>query len=253
MNINSPEYSLFKARIEDILSQAEGGGFPCFSGFLDEGQQAIALGLAFSIHSSCKLMLWGGFEAAERQMLGAFPPYLEPESASFPLTPVTLKFRRSDTLSHRDFLGSLMGLGLKREAVGDILTEQGRAVLFLKEPLGAFVAESLCKVGRVGVEAALGASEPLPQGSGFAPLSGTVSSLRLDCLVSLFAGCSRNQACELIRSGLVAVNGVQTEKTSQLILEASKLSIRGCGKFMIDEIGSPTKKGRLRVNGRKYL
>ena len=90
-------------------------------------------------------MLWGGYEDAQRRMFAAFPKELLPDSERFPVISIYLSFRKEDSLSHRDFLGALMGLGIKREALGDILVGEGRCVLFCKEEIANFVETQLTK------------------------------------------------------------------------------------------------------------
>lgn len=91
---------------------------------------------------------------------------MEPSREKFPVASLTLTFRRQDTLSHRDFLGALMALGIERETLGDILVEEGRAVLFLKEEMVSFVEQNLEKVGSTGVGIERGFAEPLARPDG---------------------------------------------------------------------------------------
>ena len=124
-----------KARIEDAADLSAVRKAPCFVGFLDERQADLSSKIARNLGVQ-GFMLWGGYEDAQRRMFAAFPKELLPDSERFPVISIYLSFRKEDSLSHRDFLGALMGLGIKREALGDILVGEGRCVLFCKEEIG---------------------------------------------------------------------------------------------------------------------
>ena len=140
-----------KARIEDAADLSAVRKAPCFVGFLDERQADLSSKIARNLGVQ-GFMLWGGYEDAQRRMFAAFPKELLPDSERFPVISIYLSFRKEDSLSHRDFLGALMGLGIKREALGDILVGEGRCVLFCKEEIANFVETQLTKVGRTGVK-----------------------------------------------------------------------------------------------------
>ena len=140
---------VLKARIEDAADLSAVRKAPCFVGFLDERQADLSSKIARNLGVQ-GFMLWGGYEDAQRRMFAAFPKELLPDSERFPVISIYLSFRKEDSLSHRDFLGALMGLGIKREALGDILVGEGRCVLFCKEEIANFVETQLTKVGRTG-------------------------------------------------------------------------------------------------------
>lgn len=242
---------LLTARLQDAIILSERRKKPQFVGFLDERTQ-------FSVQTYMmqtgfqNYMLYGGSSACERVVFGAFPAHLSAQEQAFPIAAVTASFRKCDELSHRDFLGALLGLGLQRDALGDFLLEDGRCVFFIKEELCPFVLEQLKKVGRTGVVLRQGAELPLPQGRGFDKFSFVVASLRLDCVVAALTGLSREKAAVIITSGLVACNAEPAHAVSQPVHAGDKLSVRGKGKFVIDTADAVTKKGRLRIYGRKY-
>ena len=100
-----------------------------------------------------KRQLYGGFQEAERKVAGFFPDYVEIDEqlpSLFPLEPLTARFREQDKLSHRDFLGSLMGLRISREMIGDILVGNGFAVFFVLNQAVPPILNEMKKVGRVG-------------------------------------------------------------------------------------------------------
>lgn len=243
---------MFSDRVEDLFSIAETRSIPKFSPFLDERQQALARQVAAK--SRGNYLFYSGHPGeGDRLMLGVFPDYCEPDGELFPIVPITVHYRRQDTLSHRDFLGALMGLMIKREAIGDILVGEGLGVLFVTEPVAGVVLDELLKVGSCGVSCQRGLPEELPSAHQYQSMGGTVSSLRLDCVVALVTNLSREKASQLIRSGQVSKNAQPMDSISKEVEEGDKLSIRGYGKFLIGPAGAVTKKGRIHLECKKYI
>lgn len=200
---------LLLARLNDTVNAVYKTDSPKFLGFFS-AEEAVLISNWLK-NRNVRFSLFGGFCEAQRIMVCCLPEWCD--NPSFPIDAVTITFVPSFELTHRDFLGSVLGLGLKREAVGDILIEHGRAVLFLSRDISKYVLENLNKVGRCGVKLAKGYDLPLPNAAVMRENTVTVASLRLDCVVSAFANCSRNTAVELIENGLVSVNSVVTQKT----------------------------------------
>lgn len=244
--------SILEAKLQDAVELCFTKNRAHFVGFLDEREAVLAQEIMK--RCSCKnYMLWGGYEASERVVFGVFPDYMAPESAAFPIMPLTAVFRECDTLTHRDFLGALMNAGIQRDTLGDILVEAGRCVLFTKPEIAQYLLLQITKIGRVGVKLTEGMQEPLPQGRNFAPFSAVVASSRLDCIVAAAAGTSREKAGALITVGTVMLNHKEETSVFANVHDGDKISIRGKGRFILDRIGPVTKKGRLSIAGRKYI
>lgn len=145
------EDALLRARVEDAVRLCEIRSCPRFVGFLDERQQTVARAVLHHC-GGVSFLFWGGYEDAERTLLGVFPAYQEPEPACFPLLPLGFSYRRDAGLSHRDFLGTLLSLGVKRETVGDIVCGQGLTVAYVQADLASHFAASVEKVGGEGVK-----------------------------------------------------------------------------------------------------
>lgn len=224
---------------------------PAFLGFLDESGAAFCEDL-LRRERDARTLFWGGYDGAERRILGFFPDYLEPDAALFPIAPLTFFFREEDALSHRDFLGSFMALGVERDVVGDILVGKGRCTAFVKREMEEYFLQNLRKIGRVGVRVVPGAEEPLPLEREFLELSGVVASERLDCLVAFLCRTSREKAAGLVAAGLVARNHREVLSGSERVSPGDVLTVRKQGKFIIDRLGPLTGKGRLSVKCRKY-
>ena len=110
--ISENDDSWLLARVSDAARLCSDRSYPCFVGFLDERQRALA-GNALRKNQNVQVLFWGGHEEAERTLLGVFPSFLEPDPTMFPLQSLGFSWREAVHLTHRDFLGSLMGLGIK--------------------------------------------------------------------------------------------------------------------------------------------
>lgn len=242
------ESGILLARIDDLVELVYRTDKPKYLGFLSNEEKDLAQ--KHLKKRGINVSFFGGAEDNERVFLGCFPEWVE--QSSFPITALTFKFRNIDSLRHRDFLGSLMALGLKREAIGDILIEQGRAVVFLSDDIVKYVFENLNKVGNVGVNACIGFNSPLPERNNCIEKTVTVASLRLDCVVSAVCDFSRNTACDYIESGLVSVNSILAEKTTKVLTDGDVLSVRRKGKFQIVSSNRKTKKDRIILIYKSY-
>ena len=131
------DIALLPARIDDLRQQCEKTNTPKFIGFLTAEEVALATKTLKHDKNYC---LFGGYDTAERVMIGFLPEWCD--NPVFPITPITFTYRKCDKLSHRDFLGAIMSLGVARETIGDILVEEGRAVIFVSNDVFRFVCEN---------------------------------------------------------------------------------------------------------------
>lgn len=240
------EDRILYAHIADLAEISERKGVMRFSAFLNEREARVAESAAQSV--GAQAVFYGGYDGAARTVCGFFAGN-EENRELFPLSAVTFTFR--GTLSHRDFLGSVMALGLKREAVGDILTAEGYAVVFCLEQAQELIL-GLEKIGRVGVKSEPGVTKPIP-GQKTRSMLLTVSSARLDCIVSGLCNISREKSASLIKSGLVNADFAVCTEVSSKVGENTVISIRGYGRFRLSDFVGETKKGRLRITAEKYL
>lgn len=240
---------LFEARVRDTFEICKRTEAPRFFGFLNEEEAATAE--AVLKRAKARFCFWGGFEGSSRTVLCCFPNWCE--NPEFHISAISVSFRVCDRLSHRDFLGALMGLGIVREAIGDILIEDGRAVIFILDDIVDFVLSQLVKVGRIGVSVKKGFFEPLPSSGKKLQLSETVASLRLDCIVAAISGVSRSAAAEKISEGLISLNAIPVQKPTKIIKRGDIITVRGKGKFTIDSADEYSKKGRIILKYSKYI
>ncbi len=249
--MDNKERSVRDARIADCIRQCRERSVPKFLGFLDASGAASAVEI--SKRENAKYMLFGGYDDAERVYFGVFPEWCEPEEKQFPIVRLKIKNKSQRTLTHRDVLGALMSAGIERDTVGDILASGGDPVIFVAESVAPHIAAHIDRIASAGVEIVRDDGEDLPQSNGFEELTGTVASLRLDCVVAEMANCSRSKACELINGGLVAVNGLEAVKITAEIKSGDKITVRRVGKFVVDCADRVTKKGRIAFEYRKYI
>lgn len=245
------ENALLIARLEDMIRVSAKKQFPSFIGFLNE--QEISVLLQHLKKSQVNnYRFFGGYENSDRCLLGiSYGDYIE--DYYYPITGISFKYKPEYKLSHRDFLGSLMGLGLKRETIGDILTGDGYTVVFVKDDIKKYVLSQIQKIGSVGVLVEEWDNYTLPVKNDFENINCTVSSARLDNIVSSLVPLSRDKSATLVKQGMVCVNSVVTDNVSHIVKTGDKISIRGKGKFIIGEFSGITKKGRLKLIVQKYI
>ncbi|MGI6450205.1 MAG: RNA-binding protein [Desulfitobacteriia bacterium] len=251
------EGKLLLARVLDKLTEAEQKNILTYTKFLNEQQQHLAARMLNSLRSP-RYFFAGGYEGAQRVILFFLPSYLEPELISaddtLPLAAVRAEYPAECTLSHRDFLGSLMGLGITRETVGDILVGQGSCDLIVLEEIKTYLLANWETVGRVKVkttDVAL-ANLRIPEEK-FVLLKDTVASLRLDNIISAGFALSRSKAGEALAAGRVRLNYLECMKSDKPVQVGDIISLRGKGKIKLEEISHQTKKGRMAIVIKKYL
>lgn len=183
---------LLLARVTDAARLVPNGQSRASSAFWTKGRRRSRRAAIRREHE-VQAHLFGGYEGALRVVLGIFPWEIYPEEDFFPVVPLTVRYRPRDTLTHRDFLGTLMAQGIRRDCVGDILVGEGLAVLFLLKEIVPFVLNQMEKVGGVGVQLIEGLPDGLPQGKGTKELTDTVASPRLDAVVASVCRVSRRK------------------------------------------------------------
>ncbi|MBE6708671.1 MAG: hypothetical protein E7578_05470 [Ruminococcaceae bacterium] len=255
---------------------------PAVSSFLTISEQAE---LWRRVRYPHRLFFWGGFSGAERRCAVFIPewaadgaPYggavrfdsseregylaglLFGEDAPFTeiaenVSLVSIYGSGHKELSHRDILGSLMGLGITRQSVGDIcMVSSSAATVALSGKLFEYVSAELSKVGSDGVKVSL-VSRPdkFIFERRFEELSVTVASMRLDGVVSAVTGMSRTRAAEQISAGLVQLSGIVCDSVASEVSEGDTISVRGYGKFLVSGTDGITRKSRIRVIIKKYI
>ena len=280
----------FLARLDDYAAAAERGRV-AVSPFLTPAERRTAAARFAGGEWTDRVLFWGGYPTAERTCLfllpdfyaapdwlpdrtvptdparlpagfgPAFDPYdgdpaaTVPDPAADAIGVLLVRGSGYRDLTHRDYLGSLLGLGLERDAVGDILLlSTCSAYVICAKKLAPFLVTALEKVGSDVVRVCENAlpADFVPHRA-FAPITDTVASPRLDCVVAALASRSREAAQDLVRSGLVEVDFQPELRPDRLLTPPVVLSIRSVGRFRLLPFAGETRKGRLRLLAQKYL
>ena len=243
---------IFIAQITDIIKIARKRNVTRFSSFLNEREAILATNCLNS--EMCRdFIFYGGYDGATRNILGIFPDYISEHRSLFPIQPITFTYKKEYNLSHRDFLGALMSLQIKRDVIGDILVGEGHTVAFVKDSISPLILSEISKIGRIGVKVENGINGDLPVNHRYEEINGTVSSLRLDSAVSIATRLSRGKASSYIKSNGVSLNYVDCYDCSKPLIEGDVISIKGYGKYKLSTIGGNTKKGRIHISIIKYI
>ena len=241
-------HSIMFAHIYDMALKAEKQGRCVYGDFLSE--TSISTLLSRKSHLPSEPVLFGGTEDAERCMVAFIPDY---ETAVFPISALKITSPHLKTLTHRDVLGSILSKGVKREKCGDIIMNDDEFYILVHSDIGDFLSNSIEKIGRVGVKTQLVTLSDIKTApKKLSPITGTVSSLRLDAVVSLFSGKGRNAASELIKAGFVFVNGICAQKNDMHLTGGETISIRGVGKGVLS-VGGKSKKDRIFITVNKFV
>ena len=225
-----------------------------FTGFLSSTD--ISLLHETAREQKLNFMLWGGYENAERKMARFGDKELIGYELDFPISivciePILKKF--SDEFTHRDFLGSIMNLGIKRETIGDILVMDRFAYVFVDEKIADYIVENLKKVRHTHMKVTRIEALPVEFEAKRNVCKILVSSLRLDVVIAGKYNISRNQALELFRSKKVFLNERLCENNSYIVKQDDIISVRGYGKMVFKEISGETKKGRVYIQVEEYV
>ncbi len=249
----SEEERLLLSRVWDKREQCRLRSIPAATAFLSPQEQAAATRLLNALGQREGYAFWGGYDGAERQRLLFLPDWMAgPDDST--IAALRAVCRSGASLTHRDFLGSLMALGLTREKIGDILVESGGCQV-LVDPLSLdFLTQSWDSAGRERLTVT-----PLPLEELTVPeaavkeVRDTVSSLRLDNVLASGFGLSRGKAAEAVEKGAVQVNYTVCQKPDKPVSAGDVITCRGLGKCVLDTVGSPTKKNRLPVVIRRFI
>ena len=243
--------ALLLARLDDLVELSDKYASPRFYGFLDEREASVARAYLRKM-GEC-VQFYGGHPEAERVLVGVFPSFIPPSSELFPLKRIAFSYREEALLTHREVLGTLLSAGIRREKLGDILCGAGLSVVMADEEIVPFLTLQIDRIGGEGVRVIPDYNGTLPVFHRFRPLEGTVASARMDAVLKLLIGSSRETAADMIRSGFVALNHCVCDAASAAVKEQDILSVRGHGRYRIERIGPKTQKGRLRISAVQYI
>lgn len=247
------ERRILVARGEDLVREVMRQQQPVAGDFYDPGQQKF-LERHLYLPPDVELTWEGGYPEAERKRMVVYPAWFPFAGWTVPLVFLQIEGNfRFYPVTHRDFLGALLGLGIKREKAGDILLVPGGCQVILAPEVAEYVRANLDRVGKVPVKVKeIGREDLNPAGGGGKEVEVVVSSLRLDAVLAAGFGLSRSEAAALIAAGRVRHNWEEVNKGSGKVEEDDVISCRGFGRLRVKEILGETRKGRVRVNLIKY-
>ena len=252
---------LLLCRVMDKYNAMRNGGYMTSTGFLSDRVSILADRLLRHIGATENEYFFdGGYDGASRKILVFVPEYMTSDDCknadNSPLKFVRVSYYKEYTLTHRDFLGSLLGDGVTREVIGDILVNDGNKTtdIVVIDNILSYMLHSFFTVGRAKIDC-----NEITRAEIFAPeqktetVKDTVASLRLDGIISAALGMSRDKASQAVSRGLVELNHFPCNKGEKLLSEGDAVTVRGFGKFVLSAVGNLSKKGRIFVEIKRFV
>ena len=275
---NDIENKIFEGRIFDLVRSSEYEIKT--SRFLTPAEQKAAFDAAGNGGAAERCLFWGGAPGCERRLAVFVPEWLAPDTKQggafdpareeavkemiaegtvdgelLPVLPVSISGSAYSELTHRDYLGALIALGIERDSIGDIIvTAPSSAYVFALPGAAKLMENELTSVGREKVNVTV---KPIPDGfrieKEYEVITDTVMSPRLDGIVKALCNVSRERAAELVEGGDVALNYTVEDRPDAAVEKGDVISVRGFGKYIYDGDRGVNRRGRLRIDARKYV
>lgn len=259
---------LLAARLDDMVTRAMRGELAC-GNFLSPADAAFLSRIARERGIEKSFLLFGGYCDAERAVPIILPEFVseydgdtEENAREFfadalngAVRAIRIKGSGYRTLSHRDYLGSLLALGIERDRLGDIIIQNDfEAVVFCS---GSVLDFLLAHIDRIASDK-VAVTKFIPDShfsakKEFLPISDTVASARLDCIVAALTNLSREKAQAAIKGGLCELDYVIEERCGREIIPPCIISVRGMGKYNVLSFDGETRRGRIRLIAQKYV
>lgn len=246
---STKELLQIKNRLLELADKSYSRGIYTYTPFMGLSEQQVFHSIVREV-SYAGYGMEGGASVCERRIirfgnpenLGYDEPYPITHIEIFPATP---KF--AESLTHRDFLGAVMNLGIERSTIGDIFLKEKGAVLFCQENIAPYIIDNLHQVKHTGVKCRIPEGDvqlelPKPR-----TVSLTVSSIRIDAVISKIYNISRSNSQELFRTGKIFVNGILTENSAYQLKDSDAVTVRGYGRFLYYGETGVSKKGKERI------
>lgn len=248
------EEFMLQKRLIELSKTAYRRGIVTYSDFLNLNELNI-LHTTPKNEFDTKYETFGGYNDSERQMAAFLPDALY-YTHFYPIQilkiePLQKKF--TESLTHRDYLGAILNLGIERSKLGDILVMEDFTYLFIQESLADYICNGLTRIRHTSVNVTKEDSQSFTYVPKYKEITGTVASVRLDSLLSLAFGSSRSKLVNLIEGGKVFANGKLMTTNSYQVKEGDIISVRGIGRFRYNGIQSQSRKGRYFISLYKYI
>ena len=249
--------AIFKSRLRELAERSYSSGIYTFTDFLSMSELSDAL--CDREISYAGITVYGGAECCERKMIRFGNEEDLLYSVPFPISlvcAVPLSGEFSGKLTHRDYLGALMNLGIERSCIGDIFLNGNSAYIFCVERMADFIASNLQKAANERLECrVLSEKDGLPEGVGpsVAEKTYSVSSLRVDAVISAVYNLSRSESLDVVKRGEVFVNQRECISPSKEIESGDTVSVRGKGKFIYRGVNYISRKGKNNISVDIYV
>lgn len=255
MTVNSEKEEIqLQKRMAELADKSFRQNMYCFTDFMGLAEQTIYYRMEKELSFSHPA-LFGGDEQAERKILRFGEPQELGYEEEYPIIcihikPLLLKF--ADDFTHRDFLGALMNLGIERECIGDIRVVGREGYVYCLTKISDYICNNLLQIKHTHVSCEK--IEKIPKAGLDEPesLDITVSSLRVDVLISRVYNLSRTESINQFREKKVYIDGRLNENNSKIAKPGETINVRGFGKFLFQEVKYETKKGKICISVAKF-
>ena len=251
------EERLLLSRVLDKLELTRRRSIPAHTGFLSQAERGAAEGLIAACGHP-EHLFFGGYEGAERTVCVFLPEWLSPEDwqagEDCPVRALRCSFQAGAGLTHRDFLGAILGLGITREKLGDLLVGEASCDVLVLSELSDYLLQNLDSAGRTRLRVS-----PIPLDRLAVPevrvktIHDTVAALRLDAVTASAFSLSRGKAADAVSAGRVQLNHRDCLKPDRPVAQGDVIACRGLGKCVVREAGGLSKKGRVIITIDRYL
>ena len=250
--MQSEEKELLLKKVDHMISVLNKSGRTQYFGFISE--EDIDYIANYLTKRKINFDTFGGIEDSERSYLSIYDDF-PPDRTDYPVSVIKIELaKNAKEQSHRNYLGSLLGLGIDRRVIGDILINDKTAYVSVNYDFVNFIKSELTKISNESCEVSeIEDFSELKRKREFKEITISVASKRLDAIVSELTNLSRDDSKNLITKGLVSVNGEEVLSPVKEIKPDSKISVRKHGKFTFVAEQGNTKSGRLRLTFKKYM
>ncbi|MEA4823415.1 MAG: YlmH/Sll1252 family protein [Clostridiaceae bacterium] len=247
-----PDERITLARVLDCADAAASRAAVTHTAFLTPHERALAGQIAPGA------LFFGGYPSAERTVAVFLPDWADTDTlaayADLAVIRAVRRDREDSAPTHRDYLGALLGLGIRRDMVGDLLVRPDGCDILAAASIAPFLRDNLTSAGRFPLDVTLvELCELIIPEQAFRELRDTVASMRLDGIVAAAFSLSRGKAADAVAAGKVFLNGVPCEKADREVAAGDSISLRGNGKCVLDSVGGVSRKGRICIVLKRYL
>ena len=249
------EEELFRKRLEELARKSYNNSQYLFTGFLSMAELDIYFRMEREL-SYAPITLFGGTNDCERMMIRFGDEQLCGYVEEFPIecieiTPLIEKF--AEKLTHRDYLGALMNLGIERSTLGDIIIDGKTAYLFCTQKMAEYIIDNVDKIRHTSVRCAYAKNIPSTTVLELERKNVQVSAARADSVIAKIYNMSRSESVNMFRAKKVFINGRLNENNSAQLKPDDKVTVRGFGRFKYIGVSHETRKGKLNIEVDLYV